>query len=161
MARLTSMVWLLIGMLALAGCAGADQVRGSPVELGRLEQQATQAYAAGHYTQALTAYQQLAARVPGQAEVWFRLGNVQTRLEQLDQAADAYLHALALDPHDAKAMHNLGVVRLRQAEAAFAQSANSAGRAQPSLRGQSTRMADGIARLVSPEATPAANGASP
>ena len=161
MARLTSFVLSAFAALALAGCAGTGRVRTDAVQIGRLEQETAQAYAAAHYPQALAGYRQLTARVPGHEEFWFRLGNVQTRLEHLDEAADAYLRALALDPRDAKAMHNLGVVRLRQAEAAFAQSAHSAGDAQQDLRGQSTRMADGIARLAGPDAAAGANGASP
>lgn len=143
------LAWLIV--MALAGCAGHASRPSSALELSRLETQATQDYAAGRYPQALATYEQLVARVPKDPQLWFRLGNVRTRLQQLDGAAEAYLRLLALSPRDAKAMHNLGVVRLRQAEAAFVQSAAHAGAALPALHGRSAHMADGIARLSAPE----------
>ena len=146
---------------ALGGCAGHAPRPGHAEALAKLETRAAQDYAAGRLPQALAAYRQLVERVPKDPQLWFRLGNVQTRLQQLDGAADAYLEVLALSPRDAKAMHNLGVVRLRQAESAFAQSAASAGGTQPALHGRSARMADGIARLAGPEPASAAAGASP
>lgn len=161
MARGVNRWMALMCALALGGCAGHATRPDHAEALAKLETGAAQDYAAGRYPQALAAYRQLVERVPKDPQSWFRLGNVQTRLQQLDGAADAYLHVLALSPRDAKAMHNLGVVRLRQAESAFAQSAASAGAAQPALRGRSARMADGIARLSEPEPASAAAGASP
>lgn len=147
--------------IALAGCAGHAAKPTGANALAGLETQAAQDYAAGRYPQAQVAYQQLVEAIPKDPQLWFRLGNVQTRMQQLDAAADAYLHTLALAPHDAKAMHNLGVVRLRQAEAAFAQSANDAGQGQPALHAQSARMADGIAHLAEPHDAAARTEASP
>jgi tetratricopeptide (TPR) repeat protein len=147
--------------IALAGCAGHAAKPAGANALAGLETHAAQDYAAGRYPQAQAAYQQLVEAIPKDPQLWFRLGNVQTRMQQLDAAADAYLHVLALAPHDAKAMHNLGVVRLRQAEAAFAQSAGNAGEAQPALRVRSARMADGIARLAEPQDTATTTEASP
>jgi Flp pilus assembly protein TadD len=151
----------VLGVLLLAGCASHAPRADRAGALAGLETRAAQDYAAGRYAQALAAYRQLVEQVPKDPQLWFRLGNVQTRLQQLDGAADAYLKVLALSPRDAKAMHNLGVVRLRQAEAAFAQSAASAGATQPALRSRSARLADGIARLSGPAPASAAAGASP
>jgi tetratricopeptide (TPR) repeat protein len=64
----------------------------------------------------------LARSAPSEPETWFTLGNLYARTNRPDQAVDAYQKALMLNSTDAKVWHNLGVVRVRQAWAAFAQS---------------------------------------
>jgi len=141
----------LVAMLALAGCA---TTRPPSLEsaLAR-QQQAEQAYEAGDLARASAEYEALTRALPLNADYWFRLGNVYVRMNQPDAAADAYGHALKREPKHAKAWHNLAIVRLRQAAAAFTQSADSAEGVDSALREQSAAMAHGIARLDVPPST--------
>ena len=141
----------LLAMLALAGCATTPPPSLESA-LAR-QQRAEQAYEAGDLAQASAEYEALTKALPLNSEYWFRLGNVYVRMNQPDAAADAYGHALQREPKHAKAWHNLAVVRLRQAAAAFTRSAESAQGIDSMLQHQSTSMADGIARLDQADAT--------
>ena len=81
--------------------------------------QAAKAYANGDMNQAAMLYDSVVKSMPDDAELWFRLGNARFRLQQPDEAVAAYQHALQLKPTHARAWHNLGVVRLKQAQAAM------------------------------------------
>jgi len=148
-----------VALLALAGCA----TTGAPPLKNALAQQerAEQAYAAGNLAQARADYQALTRALPLNADYWFRLGNVYVRMDQPDEAADAYGHVLQREPKHAKAWHNLGIVRLRQAAAAFTQGASSAEGIDAGLQKENADMAHGIARLGTSapvEQAPAAPG---
>jgi tetratricopeptide (TPR) repeat protein len=147
--------------LLLGACATSSRHRLD--SLVAAQQEADQAYARGDMQQALKDYQALAQEVPGQALYWFRLGNVQFRLQQPEEAVKAYEHALRLDQGNAKAWYNLGIVRLRMAEAAFMQAAQQGSKGDPVQR-QGLRMADGIAGLTGADRTAKegdATGAAP
>ena len=141
-------------LASLAGCAS------SPPALLKAtvdqQRQADQAYLGGNLAQALSGYQALTRVYPQNADFWFRMGNVYVRMERPDEAADAYRHTLQIEPTHAKAWHNLGIIRLRQAEAAFAQSAQSAAGVDAPLQRESAGMVHGIAVLgtASTAATP-------
>ena len=144
---MTRSAWLLlfVALVVLAGCAstGTSQLKDALAYQKRAEQ----AYDADNLAQALADYQALTRALPLNADYWFRLGNVHVRLNQPDEAVDAYNHALQREPKHAKAWHNLGIVRLRQAAAAFTESARSAAGIDASLRKESADMAHGIAQL--------------
>ncbi|MGY3039857.1 cytochrome c-type biogenesis protein CcmH/NrfG [Rhodanobacter sp. TND4EL1] len=143
--------------VVLVGCASSGP-KHLKATLAR-QQQAEHAYASGNLAQALADYQALTHDMPRHADYWFRLGNVRVRMQQPDEAADAYRQALQLSPGHAKAWHNLGIVRLRQAEAAFGQSARYAVGVDAPLQQQSAQMADGIGQLAAPaEASDPASG---
>lgn len=143
---------LLVPVL-LAACASSPQKQlASAVDL---QQRADQSYAAGDLPTALAAYRQLTESMPENVDDWFRLANVYVRLQQPEQAVVAYEHVLQRDPSHAKAWYNLGIVRLRQAEAAFVQGARTAG-GNEMLQKSSTSMVQGIAGLGPREETPAA-----
>lgn len=142
----------------LASCASPGAPRPTLDNIKALQAQAEQDAAAGRPEQALVAYQKLAAALPTNADVWFRLGNAYVRAGQPDQAVQAYEQVLHVEPKHAKAWHNLGVLRLRQAAAAFSESAMDANGSDPPLQQQSTQLADGIARLT---ATPGQGRAEP
>lgn len=95
---------VLIALLLLCGCA----TLGSP----QLREHAAQAYAAGDYEAAATAYESL-TRQSDEAEDWYRLGNVYAQLDRPEDAAAAWRSALERDPGHARARHNLGLVYLR------------------------------------------------
>lgn len=138
---------MLLTLIVLGGCASSPSARlRTTIDQ---QQQAGQAYADGKLMQALSGYQALTATHPQNADFWFRLGNVNVRLERPDDAVVAYQHVLQIEPSHAKAWHNLGIIRLRQAEAAFAQSAQTAAGVDASLQQESATMVHGIAGLGS------------
>ncbi|MHB1057447.1 MAG: tetratricopeptide repeat protein [Rhodanobacter sp.] len=143
-------------LVALAGCASSGP-RHLKATVER-QREADQAYDSGNLALALSDYQALTRDVPQHADFWFRLGNIHVRLQRPDDAVEAYRHALQIEPGHAKAWHNLGIVRLRQAEAAFGQSARYATGVDAPLQQQSAQMAHGIAGLVQAPAAPEADG---
>lgn len=149
-------------LAALAGCASSPAAR-LAATVDR-QQQADRAYVEGHLAQALSGYQALTRAMPQHADFWFRLGNVYARLKRPDDAVDAYRHALAIEPGHAKAWHDLGIIRLRQAESAFDQSATAAANIDPGLQQDSIGKARGIAALrstVNPDDVPAPGSTAP
>ncbi|QWT21892.1 tetratricopeptide repeat protein [Bacillus sp. NP157] len=108
---------------------------------------AGQAYAAGDIRHAADLYQAVVDAQPGDADAWFRLGNARFRLQQQDDAVQAYDRAIHLRPEFAEAQYNLGVVRLKQAQAAMIASAQ-AGKPGDTLRRDSSRIAQRLARVA-------------
>lgn len=131
--------------LLLGACASTPGKR--LADAVTLRRQAMSAYQRGDMAHALKYYRALADMLPSDTRVWFHLGNAYARLNRPRMAADAYRHVLQREPAHAKAWHNLGVVYMHQAEAAFVQSAHAATHA-PALRKQSMAMAASIGRLA-------------
>jgi tetratricopeptide (TPR) repeat protein len=142
-------------MLLAAACATHGPARG-PVPQdhpskanGKLaqfigkEQEADKAYTAGDMARAAQLYAELLKTTPDEAEYWYRLGNAHFRLQQPDEAVADYGRALQINPAHARAWHNLGVVRMRQAQAAMIASAANAKGDDP-LHDSSKVMADRI-----------------
>ncbi len=117
---MTSRLLLVSLLTMLGGCAGLTPRGG---DLFELQQRAAQAYQEQHYEAALPLYRRLTERVPGDALVWFRLGNVQARLAQPDAAIQSYRRALLLNPKLGKAWYNMGLVQLREAAATYTEMA--------------------------------------
>ncbi len=67
----------------------------------------------------------LSRAAPNDPETWFYLGNLYARTSRPEQATNAYQKALMLNSNDPRAWHNIGVVRLREAWAAFIQAFNA------------------------------------
>ena len=139
-------------LLVLGGCTSALPPRHAAAVLS-LEQQASAAYEQGDMAQALAHYRGLVQALPNDENAWFRLGNVYARLDQPQEAIDAYRHVLSRDSTHAKAWHNMGVMLARQAQAAFAESAQSAGR-DTALRSASAEMAERLSALNQVVASP-------
>lgn len=91
-----------------------------------LDRQADAAYRGGRLADAERLYAALARAVPEEAPYWYRLGNVFARANRSEEAVLAYRQTLLRDAGHARALHNLAVVRLRQAQAAFEESARVA-----------------------------------
>lgn len=112
-----------LGLLALgllSGCTLEQVARPTTTtDPFALQRDAEQAYARGDWGAAAEAYRALAARVPKEAEPWFRLGNAYARLGRSAEAVSAYREALVREPRMGKAWHNLGLVQLREAAATF------------------------------------------
>jgi cytochrome c-type biogenesis protein CcmH/NrfG len=113
-------VLLLIPGL-LIGCTSLD---GDPYALQR---EAEAAWQGSDDTRTETLLRALLRAAPNDAESWFRLGNLMARQERYEDAADAYQRCLMLKSSDARAWHNLGRVRLRQASVALLQAKALAG----------------------------------
>lgn len=110
---------LVAGVLGLGGC---NTILPQPSDLFQLNNEAQLSYESGEDAKAEAQLKALARAVPQDFEVWFRLGNLYARSNRPDAAADAYQRALSINSAEARAWHNLGVVRLRQGWAAMVQS---------------------------------------
>jgi tetratricopeptide (TPR) repeat protein len=135
-------------VIGLAGCAGHGTLPppDHATEAARDEQAANQAYAAGNIRHAADLYESVVAAAPEDADAWFRLGNARFRLQKLEDAGAAYEHAIKLKPGYAQALYNLGVVRLKQAQAAMVASAQ-AGEPGDALRRDSGRIVQRLAKV--------------
>lgn len=87
----------------------------------QLRHDAQAAYDEGEDAQAEKLLLGLSRQAPNDAETWFYLGNLYARTGRPDEAAQAYQKSLMIDGRQAKAWHNMGVVRVREAWAAFIQ----------------------------------------
>jgi len=123
-------VFVMVGFL-LSACAATgrdDSVQGAIEQGSRtmdLYREGMKAYTEGNMEVAENKLSQLVERVPEDSQVWFRLGNIYARTNRPRQAVQAYQDALVRDPSLAKAWHNMGVVRLRQAVNDFVSLAKS------------------------------------
>jgi hypothetical protein len=153
MARSLSCIFLLV---LLMGCTNL-----LPTKTPRLsdvlatQEQAESAYRANDTQRAAALYLQLTKMVPREADYWYMLGNTYVRAEEPDRAVQAYQQAIARDPNHSRAWHNLGIVRMRQARAAFVSSASTAKEGDP-MHDMSTHLADELAHIGSPPSQMAA-----
>lgn len=83
---------------------------------------ADQAYQSGDYPEALRYYEKLSEAVPGEAELWCRLGNTYARMQRDEDAVKAYREAVIRDTHFSKAWYNAGLSLLRASSATFSES---------------------------------------
>jgi cytochrome c-type biogenesis protein CcmH/NrfG len=118
MKRSTLLLMLLPASLWLGGCSMLPTQQGNLYDMRR---EAQAAYVGNQDERAEKLLLGLSRAVPNDPETWFYLGNLYARTNRPDQAVDAYQKALMLNGGDPRAWHNLGVVRLRQAWAAFIQ----------------------------------------
>ncbi|KJV33174.1 tetratricopeptide repeat protein [Luteibacter yeojuensis] len=133
----------------LVGCAGHGTLPPPrpTVDVAKDAREARQAYAAGDMRHAADLYQAIVEAQPDDAGAWFHLGNARFRLQQPDEAVLAYGRAVQLRPDYPQAQYNLGVVRLKQAQAAMIASAQ-AGKPGDTLRRDSARIAQRLARVA-------------
>jgi hypothetical protein len=134
----------------LAGCATLSPKTGSQrlSHVLTTQEQADSAYRANDMQHAAALYLELTKLVPQEADYWYMLGNAYVRTQQPDEAVQAYTQAISRNPNHTRAWHNLGIVRMRQAVAAFVSSASTASAGDP-LYEVSTRLANELARIGS------------
>jgi Flp pilus assembly protein TadD len=114
---------VLCASLLASGCAMlSDAQHGNIYDLRR---EAQMAYGASEDERAEKLLLGLSRAAPNDPETWFYLGNLYARTNRPEQATDAYQKALMLNSGDPRAWHNIGVVRLREAWAAFIQAYNA------------------------------------
>ena len=77
-----------------------------------IEERAREAYQTGRWDVAEGYYLQLIRLKPGDADVWFALGNLYAEQGRLDSAQRAYRESLRRRD-DAKTLHNLGLVQVK------------------------------------------------
>lgn len=107
----------------LSGCAMiSGEQHGNIYDLRR---DAQQAYGGGEDERAEKLLIALSRAAPNEPETWFSLGNLYARTNRPEQAVDAYQKALMFNRADSRAWHNMGVVKLREAWAAFIQAFNA------------------------------------
>jgi tetratricopeptide (TPR) repeat protein len=104
--------WLMLTAL-LAGCAAEGTPR-IDYTLDEQMQRADQSYREARLEDAEVIYRQITQSHPELKEVWFRLGNIYTRENQLDAAVRAYERTLQLDSNDGRAWYNLSLVHVKQ-----------------------------------------------
>lgn len=105
-------------LLLLNACGMLPTEQGSVYDMRR---EAQLAYAGAQDERAEKLLLGLSRAAPNDAETWFYLGNLYARTNRPEQATQAYQKALMLNSNDGKAWHNIGVVRVREAWAAFIQ----------------------------------------
>ncbi|MBF0256060.1 MAG: tetratricopeptide repeat protein [Gammaproteobacteria bacterium] len=138
----------LLLLMALTGCQPGQVREGEPQgDLIELKQQAEAAYGAKDYAKALSLYQRLAAQVPKDALIWFRLGNVQARLNRPADAIASYEKAVLLDPSLSRAWHNMGLLQLRQSANSFTQMAQLTRSGDP-LAPRAMQLSEGTLTLL-------------
>ena len=108
-------------VMLLAGCATTGGVEEDPEALqAAAEAEAAQLMAggdgaarSGRLNDALGLYARAIAQAPS-ADLWLRVGAVHQRLHNDSEAAIAYRTALQLDPEDARAYEELGLIYVAQ-----------------------------------------------
>ena len=102
---------IVLMALFLTACA-SNEVK--PVQIPELQREAARAYQLKNWKEAEERYAELVNLLPGEAMLWFRLGNVYAHTHKPDEAIAAYKEALVRDPKLSKAWHNMSVMSLRQ-----------------------------------------------
>lgn len=146
---------LLLGAVLLAaGCA--TQQGGKPdtpastavaSDLMAVEKTANEAYQRQDWVESEKNFLLLTQKAPGEAEPWFRLGNIYARTHRPDLAIRAYREVVVRNPKHARAWHNMGIVQLQQAKMSFDELTKFADPADP-ITARSVKLSDGIDSLI-------------
>lgn len=135
---------MLLFPLVLTGCASHD--------LALTREEAYLAYRDGDYATAVERFEMLVQEVPGDAELWFRLGNAYAKAMMPEQAVAAYRNSLLQDPHQEKAWYNMGVIQMQTALKSFIDMQDYVSADDPvGVRGRAMR--DGLFTLLGQDDT--------
>lgn len=96
---------VLLFFLVLTSCASQD--------LALSREEAYRAYLDGDYSTSVERFEMLVQKMPGDAELWFRLGNAYAKSMMPEQAVAAYRNSLLRDPHQEKAWYNMAVIQMQ------------------------------------------------
>jgi len=102
---------ILCGLMT--GCVTTATEMGS-AELEASYASANKAYTDKNYELALLEYLELSKALRAVDVIWFRVGNSYARLENFDEAIEAYEKTVLINPRLSKAWHNMGVIQLKQ-----------------------------------------------
>jgi len=100
-------------LITMSGCA-ATNVR-QDQSTSELYMKAEAAYAQRDYANAKQYYLKVAEKYPDNVTVFFKLGNISMRENDLDKAMNYYTLVLGLKPNHARAHHNLAMLHLSKA----------------------------------------------
>jgi Tfp pilus assembly protein PilF len=146
--------FLSLWCVLVSGCAtisekeaGGPSISDNETEIAALREKGMQAYGAGDLAAAEQSLARIVERHPRNAQVWFHLGNIYAETGRPREAVTAYYNALIVDPGLAKARHNLGLVRLRQAVYDFMALTDSVPPDDP-LHARGKRMSEAILDLI-------------
>lgn len=84
-----------------------------------LHKTADEAYDRSDWTKSEEYYEKLVNLVPDLPLYWYRLGNIYTYTNRIDDAVIAYRQAITLTPTDADLWLNLGLAHMKQATQSF------------------------------------------
>ncbi len=103
--------------ILIASCATNNETK--PIDVYALQKVALSSYEKKDWQTAQQALQRLVEINPGNAQLWYKLGNVYARMNLPERAIVAYKEALVRNPEMSKAWHNIGVVSLRKSTRLF------------------------------------------
>ncbi len=115
--RWIPLVVMLLAAAAASGCAAQLGNGTRTVQVLQMKTRAEQAYAAGDRATALASYEAYVRAMPEDAAAWTRIGNLHLMANEPEPAEQAYRRALEINRGDTEALHNLALIRLRQAHA--------------------------------------------
>lgn len=115
----------LVLSLTAAACQSAPGRGGG--DLLALKQKADQAYDEGRMLDAERYYQRILEEAPNTAQVWFRLGNINLRVDRLEAAVHAFRQCLTYDRNDVRCWNNLSVAYVQMAAATLEQGSEQVG----------------------------------
>lgn len=116
---------LMVAGLTAAGAVMAAPSRSHPPTLGEVRQSADTAYANGDAAAAMRDYLDLTRARAADSMVWTRIGNLYTLQHDDARALAAYRQAVQMNPADTEALHNLGMLRIRQGVALLNEESNA------------------------------------
>lgn len=157
--RMTCTFGVAVLAVVLGGCARFGERAPAPpspvADPARTLADADAAYAAGDWARAAEGYLAAARAAGSDPAPWFKLGNVYFRSGRHDLAASAYEETVRLAPDHAKAWHNLGVVRLHQADASLARALDHASVDDPALAASARALRATLEPAIAPSGVPA------
>ncbi|VAW90831.1 hypothetical protein MNBD_GAMMA21-2146 [hydrothermal vent metagenome] len=103
--------------ILIASCATNTETK--PIDVYALQKVALDSYQKKDWRTAQLAFQRLIEINPGDAQLWYKLGNIYARMNFPDRAIASYKEALVRNPDMSKAWHNIGVVSLRKSTRLF------------------------------------------
>ena len=111
----------LLFIVLAAACNVKNTMPGpeAKIDESALKKIAATAYNNEAWKDVIRYYKQLTKKIPNNAELWYRIGNAYTQLNQTRFAVDAYQKALAIDSSNSKILHNMGVVQLQESTRTF------------------------------------------
>ncbi len=110
-------------LLALSACEQSPTKpdEGPLTNLAEVYALAAKAYEAQNWAESEKHYATLTQQAPGEAEPWFKLGNIYARTFRADRALQSYRETLVREPLHKRAWHNMGIVQLREAANSFSE----------------------------------------
>lgn len=148
MARCLRSLALILVLIALSACEQTPTKPDKPkIDLAKAYSLAAKAYDEQNWAESEKHYTTLVQNAPGEAEPWFKLGNIYARTQRSELALKAYRETLVRNAQHAKAWHNMAVLQLRDAGKSFGELQRIVDSEDP-LHAKSVRIQNAIDELV-------------